>query len=116
MARIIDPSERHDAFKGFVRAVYANPNAIQTAASRPSDAISSILFAIVSWHMPENFDAGGISMVQFQPFPQAETALGEELKKLLQDIKVSSGEETWRAVESQMPVNVMQLLREMYQV
>jgi len=116
MARIVDPSERRDAFKGFIQALYANPNSIQSAASKPADAISSILFAIVSWHMPENPDSSGIASVQFQPFPPAEASLGEALKKLLQDIKASAGEENWKMVENQMPVNVRKLLREVYLV
>lgn len=116
MARIHDATERRDAFQGFVQAVYANPNAIQSAASKPADAISSVLFAIVSWHMPEDFDSSRIATVQFQPFPPTEAELGEALKKLLQDIKSSAGEDTWKIVESQVPVNVRRLLREVYQV
>lgn len=114
MARIVDSSERRDAFNGFIQALYANPNSIQSAASKPADAISSILFAIVSWHMPENSDSSGIASVQFQPFPPAEASLGEALRKLLQDIKTSAGEENWKMVENQMPVNVRKLLREVY--
>jgi len=117
MARITDPSERRDAFQGFIQTVYANPNAIQSATAKPADAISSILFAIVSWHMPDDPDAADrIASVNFQPFPPAEAALGEALKKLLHDIKVSAGEETWRSVENQLPVNVRKLLCDVYQV
>jgi transportin-1 len=116
MARIHDATERRDAFEGFIKALYANPSAIQSAASKPADAISSVLFAIVSWHMPENFDPSRIATVEFQPFPATEPDLGEALRKLLQDIKSSATEDTWIAVESQVPVNVRILLREMYQV
>jgi transportin-1 len=116
MARIADPTERRDAFQGFVQAVYANPTAIQSAAAKPADAISSILFAIVSWHMPEDVDSNGIASVQFQPFPPIEAELGEALKKLLQDIKTSAGEDTWSMVDTQLPVNVRRLLREVYHV
>ena len=66
--------------------------------------------------MPEDFDSSRIATVQFQPFPPTEAELGEALKKLLQDIKSSAGEDTWKIVESQVPVNVRRLLREVYQV
>jgi transportin-1 len=117
MARIRDVTERRDAFQGFVNAVYANPSAISAVSpNQPADTISSVLFAVVSWHMPEDLESTGISTVQFLPFPSTEIELGESLRKLLQDIKQSLGEDTWRNVELQVPVNVRQLLRMVYQV
>jgi len=117
MARITDLAERRDAFKGFIQAVYANPNAIQSATAKPADAISSILFAIVSWHMPDDSEAADrIASVIFQPFPEAEEELKESLKKLLFDIKESVNDETWQTVQNQLPVNVRKLLFEVYQV
>ena len=116
MAKIADPNERRDAFQGFIQSLYANPGAIQAATVNPADAISSILFAIVSWHMPEDVDSNHIFNVQFQPFPQAEAELGATLRKLIQDIKSSAGEDTWSKVHKQMPANVIQLLRDTYQV
>jgi transportin-1 len=117
MARIRDVGERRDAFQGFINAVYANPSAISVASqNQPLDSISSVLFAVVSWHMPEDLQGIGISSVQFLPFPSAEAELGESLGKLLQDIKQSLGEDTWRNVETNVPVNVRQLLRMVYHV
>jgi len=116
MAKIVDPTERRDAYQGFIQTVYANPGAIQSATLSPADAITSILFAIVSWHMPEDADSSNIFNVQFQPFPQAEAELGASISKLLQDIKLSAGEDTWSTVQRSMPLNVRQLLKETYQV
>jgi transportin-1 len=120
MAKIVDPTERRDAFTGFCKAVYANPQAIQQSASNPADAISSILFAVVSWHVPpetpsdtEDFLTGDYG---FQPFPPTETELADRLAQLMRDIRSSVGEETWNAVENHLPVNVRRLLREAYQL
>lgn len=112
MAKISDPNERRDAFTGFIRAVYANPSAIQAASANVADAISSILFAIVSWHMPSN-EVDFVN-VQFEPFPSSEAELGSALAKLLQEIKASVGDETWANVQKHLPVNVRRLLREAY--
>ena len=114
MARIQDVTERLDAFQGFFKAVHANPNAIQSAASRPADAIAIVLFAIVSWHLPEHVDFTGIASVQFQPCLATAGELGESLRKLLQDIKSLAGVDSWNVVEAQLPANVRRLLREVY--
>lgn len=123
MAKISDPGERRDAFEGFIKAIYANPQCIQTAAANVSDAITSILFALVSWHMPpqEENDYEHISDIltgeyAFQPFPQHEAELGTKLVQLVREIKTSVGEEPWSKVQSQLPVNVRRLLREAYQL
>lgn len=121
MAKIIDPTERRDAFNGFCSAVYANPQAIQQATANASDAITSILFAIVSWHLPpeaheseaDDFLTGNYG---FQPFPPTEGELGARLAQLLRDIRTSVGEDVWKRVENQLPVNVRRLLRETYNV
>lgn len=116
MAKISDVAERRDAYTGFIRAVYANPNAIQAASANVADAISAILFAVISWHLPSQEEDAPRDFVnvQFQPFPQNEAELGHSLSKLLQDIKSSVGEESWEMVQRKLPVNVRQLLREMY--
>lgn len=116
MAKIADPTERRDAFQGFVQAIYANPEAIQRATVNASDSIASILFAVVSWHMPQDFDPAAIYQVQFEPFPQEQSDVETSLRKLLHDIKKSVGNDTWSAVEKGIPVNVRQFLREAYQV
>ena len=120
MAKIADPTERRDAFSGFIKAMYANPQAIQSAASSPADAISSILFAIVSWHVPaetpsdtQDFLTGEYG---FQPFPATEAELVTQLTKLMHDIRSSVGGDEWKSVQNHLPVNVRRLLREAYQL
>ena len=120
LAKIVDPTERRDAFNGFSKTVYANPQALQQASTNVADVISSILYAIVSWHMPpENPDdtedllSGSYN---FQPFPQTELELGKTMAQLMRDMKSSVGEEKWNEVQGQLPVNVRQLLRETYQI
>jgi transportin-1 len=121
MAKIIDPVERRDAYQGFVKVVYANPQAIQEAAVNVSDAITSILFAIITWHLPADGSGQELTTAlfvgdyNFQPFPATEAELGAALTKLVQDIKQSVGEETWLSVSKKLPVNVRRLLREAYQ-
>jgi transportin-1 len=119
MAKIVDPTERRDAFNGFCSAVYSNPQAIQQTSSNASSAISSILYAIVSWHVPpEALAEDAIDVLSgnygLQPFPPSEAELGSRLSQLLRDIRTSVGQDTWQEVENQMPVNVRRLLRETY--
>ena len=127
IAKISDQKERREAFEGFIKAIYANPQCIQTAAANVADAIASILFALVSWHMPpqEETDYEDISTVMstilngeyaFRPFPQHEAELGAKLVQLVREIKTSVGEEPWSKVQNQLPVNVRKLLREAYQL
>lgn len=121
MAKISDPNERRDAFTGFCKTVYANPQAIQQASAKVADAISSIIFAIVSWHVPpemhaseaDDFLSGDFG---FQPFPPTEVELGNRLAQLMRDIRSSVGEDAWKSVEHHLPVNVRRLLREGYQL
>jgi transportin-1 len=118
MAKIVDPKERRDAFQGFVAAIYANPQAFQTSSATVSDAIASIIFAIVTWHMPAEIPEQSIVLLngdyKFRPFPANEPELGEALFKLISDLKTSVDETTWRAVQQGLPVNIRRLLREFY--
>jgi hypothetical protein len=120
MAKICDPTERRDAFQGFVKSVYANPQAIQQASANVADAICSVLFAIVSWHMPSELSDESAALLtgdyNFRPFPQTEQELGTALARLIQDLKSSVGEDTWHSVQKELPVNVRRLLREVYQL
>jgi transportin-1 len=120
MAKIRDPTERRDAFQGFVQSVYANPQAIQQAAANVADAIASVLFAIVTWHMPSEVSDQSTALLtgeyKFRPFPQTEHELGTALARLIQDLKSSVGEDTWHSVQKELPVNVRRLLREAYQL
>ena len=120
MAKIRDATERRDAFQGFIQVVYANPQAIQQAAANVSDAIVSILFAIVTWHIPDELPEESTSLLSgdysFLPFPPTEAELGATLVKLVQDMKLSVGEDVWYTVTKRLPVNVRKLLRETYQL
>ena len=70
MSKITNPTERRDAFQGFVAAVRANPHSIQEAGPHV-DIITAILFAIVSWHIPsEDMSANLLhGPYGFLPFP-----------------------------------------------
>lgn len=119
LAKITDPKERRDAFNGFCAAVYANPQAIQQTSSDVSGAITSILFAVVSWHVPPELlaeDAIDVLTGHYglQDFPSNENELGSRLAQLLRDIRTSVGEDVWKQVQNQMPVNVRRLLQETY--
>jgi transportin-1 len=118
MAKVIDPTERRDAFQGFVHCVYANPQDIQQAAANVTDAIASVLFAIVTWHLPtemaDQYAALLTGDYKFRPFPPAEHELELALGRLIQDMKSSVGEDTWHLVQKALPVNVRRLLREAY--
>ncbi len=125
MAKISDPTERRDAFEGFIQALYANPQCIHQIARNVTDAVSSILFAIVSWHMPldplegdddEEPSSFLYGEYTFYPFPTTEAKLGEALRQLINDIKASVGHEEWHRINQQLPVNVRRLLREAYQL
>ena len=119
MAKISDRTERRDAFQGFIQAVYANPQAIQQADKNVAAVCVSILFAILSWHVPDSSYSSNLltsTEYQFVPFPPAEAELGAALVKLMHDMKVSVGEETWHLVQKGLPVNVRRLLRENYQL
>ena len=120
MAKITDPTERRDAFTGFSKALYANPQAIQQTAVNPADVISSILFAIVSWHVPPETSDDVRDLLGgdygFQPFPPTEVELWTNLTQLVRDIRSSVGDDTWKSVENQLPVNVRRLLREAYNI
>ena len=120
LSRISDLTEKRDAFTGLCNALYANPQAIQQAQASPPDVITSILFAIVSWHIPTDFPNDINEFLNgdynFVPFPQEEAALGNSLAQLIQNIKSSVGAESWKIVESRLPVNVMRLFREVYRL
>lgn len=120
MAKISDTTERRDAFQGFVQTVYANPEAIAQAGSNVAATCISVLFAILSWHIPDTAVANRSLLTSteypFAPFPHAEAELGSALVKLVHDMKVSVGEETWHRVQKGLPVNVRRLLRENYQL
>lgn len=119
LSKISNPIERRDAFNGFVLALRANPHSIQGAGPL-SQIIGSILFAVVSWHVAPDDLLKGASLFMvyhdFQPFPSEFGELKASLTQLLSDLKASAGQDSWNEVESQMPVNVKRLIKEVYNI
>jgi transportin-1 len=119
LGKIRDATERRDAFTGFLQVMYTNPQAILQASSSVSDAIASILFAILSWHVPDNLPDESYSKMltgqfSFVPFPSTEADLGLALVKLVHDIKSSVSESEWNVVTKRLPVNARKLFRDVY--
>ena len=118
LSKVSNPIERRDAFTGFVLAVRANPNSIQSAGPGLSGTIGSILFAVVTWHIaPDDLEQGTNVLTAnygFQPFPPEFAELKQSLTQLLIDLKSSAGQEVWNQMESQMPSNVKRLMTEFY--
>ena len=120
LARISDQTERLDGFTGLMHVIYANPQAI---IQHPS-YISSLVFAVASWHIPPN--ENGIPFVtnemlngsqyKFLPFPQDAADLGQALAKLLTEIKTGIGEEHWEDIMKRTPINLRKLLSQTYGV
>ncbi|KAL3921793.1 MAG: hypothetical protein SGILL_002562, partial [Bacillariaceae sp.] len=119
LSRVSDPTEKRQAFNGLCNALYANPQAIQQVSVSIPDVISSILFSIVTWHIPPEFprDTGDFLHGEygFVPFPPTEAELGNRLAQLIRDIRSSVGEDSWKTVQDRLPVNVRKLFREVYQ-
>eukprot|EP00956_Cyclotella_meneghiniana_P021646 scaffold39661_cov63-Cyclotella_meneghiniana.AAC.6 len=117
MSHVSSSDERRDAFQGFVLSIRANPQSIQSAGADLSDTITAILFAVMSWHIPQGDLSPDLlhSSYGFQPFPAEYGELLNTLKHLLRDIKASAGE-CWATVDNQMPTNVKRLMAEVYGV
>jgi hypothetical protein len=116
MSRVSNSVERRDAFMGFVASLRANPQSIQSAGADVPDTISSILFAVVSWHIAQDDMSTDLlnGAYGFQPFPPEFGDLLNALRQLLHDIKTSVGQACWSTVVGQMPVNVKRLMAEVY--
>lgn len=87
-----------------------------------SRMVSSLILAIVSWHLPRD-DESGLSALSsdalfgpynFVPFPNDAAELGQAFQQLLREIKSALGPE-WDA-SLKMPGNVKRLLAESYQI
>jgi hypothetical protein len=118
LSRISDPTEKREAFSGLCNALYANPQAIQQVNADIPNVITSILFAILTWHIPsespgdvDDFLSGDYGFV---PFPNTEPELGQRLSQLIRDIRFSVGDDLWKRSEDRLPVNVRRLFREIY--
>jgi transportin-1 len=119
LSRISDPTEKRQAFNGLCNSLYANPQAIQQVDVSVPDVISSILFAIQTWHIPSDFPQDTNDFLygdySFLPFPPTEAELGNRIAQLIQDLRSSVGEDSWKMVQDRLPVNVRRLFREAYQ-
>jgi len=113
MTKIFDPTERRDAFEGFILTVQANPNSIKIASEND---ITSILFAVVSWHIPADNLSQDLLKGEyiFVPFPETYPELFQAIKFFLHELKGLIVGGLWGDVEKHMPVNVRQLLRDQY--
>jgi transportin-1 len=119
LSRILDPTEKRDAFMGLCNALYANPQAIHQVNVDIPKVITSILFAILTWHIPPDFPEDTHKFLNgdynFVPFPPTEAELGQRLAQLIRDIRSSVGEDLWKQSQNRLPVNVRRLFREAYQ-
>ena len=117
MSKISSDDERRDAFQGFVAALRANPHSISSTGQEIPEVITAVLFAVVSWHIPNAETTTSLlnGPYRFEPFPNEYNQLLASLVQLLHDIKASAGE-TWTQVESQMPPNVKKLMQDVYQL
>lgn len=115
MTKISDLTERCDAFEGFILTVQANPDTLKNASEND---ITSILFAVVSWHIP----VGKVSpdllkgKYAFVPFPESYPELSQRIGLFLHSLKDLIGADCWGDIEKHMPVNVRQLLHDQYHV
>jgi len=113
MTKISDLTERRDAFEGFILTVQANPDTLTNASEND---ITSILFAVVSWHIP----VGNVSpellkgKYAFVPFPDSYPELSQRIGLFLHSLKDLIGADSWGDIEKHMPVNVRQLLHDQY--
>jgi hypothetical protein len=118
LGKIEDPFERRDGFMGFIKIVYSNPQAVSQSAADVKDALVSILFALVTWHLSaeqkQDPSLWTKSDVIFQPLPEDDPELVAALSKLVADLKNFVGEDSWDVVLRRLPVNVRRLLREVY--
>lgn len=115
-AKISDLGERCDAFIGLLLAIQRNPKVMHTSAPDISDIVSGILFAVVSWHIPENFLTSEIlhGPYSFTSFPSNCGDLHQKLKGFIHEIKNSLGTELWSTISGSFPRNVQKLLQEQY--
>lgn len=115
-AKISDTHERCDAFSGLLLAIEKNPHVMHPTSPDISDKVTSILFAIVSWHIPEKFMSSEIlhGPYSFVNFPSDCESLQEHIRIFLHKIKDLIGPELWINIYRGLPINVRKLLKEQY--
>lgn len=115
-SKISDMTERVDAFEGLLLSIQANPNCIKQASANLDDTINGLLFAILSWHIPDEKLSPSILVGEyvFTPFPPQYSDLYHKLGTFLHQLKDSLTLEEWGSVANHLPVNVRRLFREQY--
>jgi hypothetical protein len=116
MSKIYDLAERKDAFKGFIEAVRLRPHCVLEASVQVSDVVTSILLAVVSWHIPDRSIATASMLhgkYNFREFPSECRDLVDDIISLLQLIMPLVG---WENIKADVPVNVKVLLRDVYKL
>ena len=115
MSKISDLDERRDAFKGFIEVVRLHPECI-LEATKGSDTLTSILLAILSWHIPDGCVPTATMLrgpYQFKEFPAHCRELIDDIASLLHLVLPLVG---WDKVKSDVPMNVKLLLRDTYKL
>ncbi len=116
-SKIFDLTERRDAFEGLMLAIQANPLSVTASTtSTVADNLTTILFAVVSWHVPSNNLSPSLlsGPYSFEPFPKEHIDLCEQIRVFLHNLKDLVGANEWKSIENSMPVNVRRLFREVY--
>jgi transportin-1 len=115
-AKISDTKERCDAFEGLLLAIEKNPNVMHPTSPDISNKVTSILFAVVSWHIPENFISSEIlhGPYGFTNFPSKCAHLQQNIMMFLHKVKDWIGPELWNSIFNGLPVNVRKLLKDQY--
>lgn len=117
-SKISDMTERVDAFEGLLLSIQANPLCIKQASANLDDTINGLLFAILSWHIPEEKLSPSILVGEyvFTPFPPQYSDLYHKLGTFLHQLKDGLALEEWESVTNHLPVNVRRLFREQYNI
>ena len=116
-SKISDLMERRDAFEGLMLAIQANPSSITASTTtKVDDNLTTILFAVVSWHVPSSNISSTLltGPYGFEPFPNEHIDVCEKLRTFLHSLKNMVGSHEWKSIENSMPVNVRRLFREVY--
>jgi hypothetical protein len=118
LAKIADKRERREAFEGLIFAILANPHAILAASNRVG-VFSAFVFSIVSWHIPA--DESGMRQITsellhgpylFEPFPVEDAEIGDALRQLFNQIRLSLGFDF--DFVANLPPNVQRLIADYY--
>lgn len=124
MSKVSSPTERRDAFEGFLLAIHANPQSLEPSSPNGVVKVSSIVSAVISWHYPldgtsswgEEQYYGFETKVEkvLQPFPSHSSDLASALQGLLQQLKASLPPERWNEAINHLSANERRMLQQLY--